>query len=713
MKTTMTPQKTPSKKSSKTSFIQPKKSRSFYGSSQETPFIQAKLAIGQSNDRYEREADAMADKIVRKNNSSVSISATKTSSQKNNPVQRKIEKEKEDEISQVQLQPSNTAKTPSSSFESKLKTSKGGGSPMTNSVKTEMETGFGQNFSNVRIHTGNHAIQMSRDIGAKAFTNGNNIYFNSSNYNPTSTTGKRLLAHELTHVVQQKSSSSVIQKDSNPTATTTTPNTAETQATVSAVPSLGGQMVMTTPFLSTKVGPPGRFEDAFLIIGPTTKISDIGRVLLPLWNTATPFTPEGSTTPNITTPLTADELAKGLFVYNRYKLAIPPAAVPPTMTYWKIGMRFPLPIRVEPGSTEGILHPLIIRSLAGTFDAAWEPLLNELPYLIANTTPTDVRQQAQDFLADNTSYRGLALMARATQNAVANEQWILEVFNQVGSGAFDLALDFMSSTVNRNISLLQHQEAGARILARISTLLATPPTSISAEQQANLDRALHMLGLVNTIEPQRLTTWEATTRDERSVYVMRVLIENYNFPVNGAAGLVGNLYSESGILPNRVEGNRDLSNPMRARDYRGRMTDFTPEQIMNRQYRRSGPAKPGIGLAQWTSSNRREGLFEHSFRGREDGANIVYNMEAQIDYLVTELMGTYRGVYDVITANDVSVHDASDEVIYNFEIPGSILSGGSKLPRTNAQVQTAFGHRRSNGDRALRAYNESQGNAEE
>ncbi|KAB8155974.1 DUF4157 domain-containing protein [Kordia sp. TARA_039_SRF] len=711
MKTTMTPQKTPSKKSSKTSFIQPKKSRIFYESSQETPFIQAKLAIGQSNDRYEREADAMADKIVRKSNSNVSISAAKISSQKNNSVQRKIEKE--DEISQVQLQTSNTAKTPSSSFESKLKTSKGSGSPMTNSVKTEMETGFGQNFSNVRIHTGNHAIQMSRDIGAKAFTNGNNIYFNSSNYNPTSTTGKRLLAHELTHVVQQKSSSSVIQKDSNPTATTTTPNTAETQATVSAVPSLGGQMVMTTPFLSTKVGPPGRFEDAFLIIGPTTKISDIGRVLLPLWNTATPFTPEGSTTPNITTPLTADELAKGLFVYNRYKLAIPPAAVPPTMTYWKIGMRFPLPIRVELGSTEGILHPLIIRSLAGTFDAAWEPLLNELPDLIANTTPIDVRQQAQDFLADNTSYRGLALMARATQNAVANEQWILEVFNQVGSGAFDLALDFMSSTVNRNISLLQHQEAGARILARISTLLATPPTSISAEQQVNLDRALHMLGLVNTIEPQRLTTWEATTRDERSVYVMRVLIENYNFPVNGAAGLVGNLYSESGILPNRVEGNRDLSNPMRARDYRGRMTDFTPEQIMNRQYRRSGPAKPGIGLAQWTSSNRREGLFEHSFRGREDGANIVYNMEAQIDYLVTELMGTYRGVYDVITANDVSVHDASDEVIYNFEIPGSILSGGSKLPRTNAQVQTAFGHRRSNGDRALRAYNESQGNAEE
>ncbi|MEM6717977.1 MAG: phage tail tip lysozyme [Bacteroidota bacterium] len=722
MKATIDSKKTSSKKNNTSSFIARK-------GTNKSLFIQAKLAVGQSNDKYEKEADAMAEKIVTKSKTPRFISPTNNAlptknNAASNSIQRKTEKEKEEEISEVQLKPSNTTQTPSSSFESKLKTSQGSGNPMTTPVKTEMEAGFGRNFSNVRIHTGSNAIQMSKDMGAKAFTNGNNIYFNSNRYNPNSASGKRLLAHELTHVVQQKSNSTVIQKDGDPAAatpatttatptTTSSPNTAETQATVDAFRTLGGQLVMTSSMLSTKVGPPSQNQDIFLIIGPTTKISNIGSVLLPLWNTATPFTSAGSTTPNITTPLTADELAKGLFVFNRYQLAIPPAANPPTMTNWKIGMRFPLPIRIDHGTTEGVLHPLIIRSMAGGFDTAWNDLLDELPQLIENTTPADLTQQTQDFITTNSRFLGLALMARATQNAVANEQLILEVFRQSGTNAFNVALDFMWNAVNRDISLLQGQESGARILGAISAILNAPHTALDATLQSKLDRAQHMLGLVSSVEPERLTQWEAITRDERSVYVMRVLIDNYNFPINGAAGLVGNLYSESGILPNRVEGNRDLSNPMRARDNRGRMTDFTPEQIMNRVYRRSGPRLPGIGLAQWTSANRREGLFQHSFRGRQDGADIVYNMEAQIDYLVTELQGSYRRVYNVITANDVSVHDASDEVIYNFEIPGSILSGGKKLPRSNAQVQRAFGHRRSNGDRALRAYNESQGNTED
>lgn len=706
MKAAITTQKTQPKKQQHQSFIKPKETNDLHGQSQEPLFIQAKLAIGQPNDKYEKEADAMGEKIVRKSKKTISLSKTSL-------VQQKKEK-----ISQVQLKPANNKNinTTSPSFESKLQSSKGNGNPMTNTVKAEMESGFGRNFNNVRIHTGTKAIQMSKDIGAKAFTNGNNIYFNSNEYNPSSTSGKRLLAHELTHVVQQKSSNSTIQKDGEPTtATTSTSNTQQTEATINAVPALGGQIIMTNSMLSTKVGPPGQFQDVFLIIGPTTKINNIGALLLPLWNTATPFTAPGATTPNITTPLTADELAKGLLVFNRYKLAIPPAAVPPAMTNWKIGMRFPLPIRIDTATNEGVLHPLIIRSLAGSFDTSWNHLLDEFPKLIANTTPANLRQQAQNFLDTNTSLmaRGIGLMAKATQNAVANEQLVLEVFNLIGSSGFTLALEFMSHSVNRDITLLKSQEAGARILARISALLAAPPTSMSPAQQASLQRAQHMFGLVSSIEAERLTTWEATTRDERSIYVMRLLIENYNFPVNGAAGLVGNLYSESGVLPNRVEGS-NIATPMRARSNRGRTTDFTPEQIMNRRGR-TKPKKGGVGLAQWTSQSRREGLFEHTFRGRQDGENILFNMEAQVDYLVSELtsIGTYRRVYNIIIANGVSVNDASDEVIYNFEVPGAILSGGSKLPRSNSKVQTVFGHRRSNSNRALRAYNESQGNAEE
>ncbi len=66
-----------------------------------------------------------------------------------------------------------------------------------------MESGFGTDFSNVRLHTDSQAAQLSQNINAKAFTYGNDIYFNKGQYNPTADSGQHLIAHELTHVVQQ------------------------------------------------------------------------------------------------------------------------------------------------------------------------------------------------------------------------------------------------------------------------------------------------------------------------------------------------------------------------------------------------------------------------------------------------------------------------------------------------------------------------------
>jgi len=66
-----------------------------------------------------------------------------------------------------------------------------------------MEPRFGADFSPVRIHTGQNAISMNNQISAKAFTHQNDIYFNQGQYNPDSSSGKHLLAHELTHTIQQ------------------------------------------------------------------------------------------------------------------------------------------------------------------------------------------------------------------------------------------------------------------------------------------------------------------------------------------------------------------------------------------------------------------------------------------------------------------------------------------------------------------------------
>ena len=129
-----------------------------------------------------------------------------------------IQKKKEDEIQakeedeiqakedEKELQMSAAADanpSDTSNLESTLNSSKSGGTPLSGKVKTEMESGIGADFSNVRIHNDSNAVQMNKQLGAQAFATGNNIYFNEGKYNPNSQDGKHLLAHELTHTVQQ------------------------------------------------------------------------------------------------------------------------------------------------------------------------------------------------------------------------------------------------------------------------------------------------------------------------------------------------------------------------------------------------------------------------------------------------------------------------------------------------------------------------------
>lgn len=95
---------------------------------------------------------------------------------------------------------------PHVSFEQNLSSSKGGGSALPEATRTFMESRFGADFGGVRIHTGEKAIQLSQTIHAHAFTHGNDIYFNQGKYNPNSASGGNLLAHELTHTLQQGAS---------------------------------------------------------------------------------------------------------------------------------------------------------------------------------------------------------------------------------------------------------------------------------------------------------------------------------------------------------------------------------------------------------------------------------------------------------------------------------------------------------------------------
>ncbi len=80
-----------------------------------------------------------------------------------------------------------------------------GGAPLDEEVRTDMEARMGQDFSDVRVHTGDAADTSARSVSAHAYTVGSNIVFQRGVYDPGSAQGQTLLAHELTHVVQQRS----------------------------------------------------------------------------------------------------------------------------------------------------------------------------------------------------------------------------------------------------------------------------------------------------------------------------------------------------------------------------------------------------------------------------------------------------------------------------------------------------------------------------
>ncbi|HBB31135.1 MAG TPA: hypothetical protein DDZ80_08865 [Cyanobacteria bacterium UBA8803] len=99
------------------------------------------------------------------------------------------------------------------SLERLLSHSRGGGNPLSGTVRSFMESRFGRDLSVVRIHTDRYAVRMAKALNAEAFASGRDVYFGEGRYSPSTTTGKRLLAHELTHTIQQSGNWSTGQEE--------------------------------------------------------------------------------------------------------------------------------------------------------------------------------------------------------------------------------------------------------------------------------------------------------------------------------------------------------------------------------------------------------------------------------------------------------------------------------------------------------------------
>ncbi|QJW89145.1 DUF4157 domain-containing protein [Spirosoma taeanense] len=169
-------------------------------------FISSGLTISQPGDAAEREAYAVAEQVVGSGRTTtLPNSGTFVSS----AVQRKCaECEREEKEQSVHRKETTTAAPVTGSFalKSQLEAARGQGSALPDQTRHQMESAFGADFGGVRLHTDSQAVMLSRQLNAHAFTYGQDIFFNSGKYDSRSTDGQKLLAHELTHVVQQSGS---------------------------------------------------------------------------------------------------------------------------------------------------------------------------------------------------------------------------------------------------------------------------------------------------------------------------------------------------------------------------------------------------------------------------------------------------------------------------------------------------------------------------
>ncbi|MEH2011626.1 eCIS core domain-containing protein [Nostoc sp.] len=202
---------------------------------------QAKLTIGEPEDKYEQEADSVAQQVMQRmaqpvNRQSIQrVAFPEESELQMKPlansitplVQREEMPEEEEELQMKSLDNSTLQRqqAPESESELQMKSmvqrraearmadapdleasinqARGGGQAMADNIRHPMEVAFGADFSGVKVHTDSQSDQLNRSIQARAFTTGQDVFFRQGEYNPGSRGGQELLAHELTHVVQQ------------------------------------------------------------------------------------------------------------------------------------------------------------------------------------------------------------------------------------------------------------------------------------------------------------------------------------------------------------------------------------------------------------------------------------------------------------------------------------------------------------------------------
>jgi hypothetical protein len=198
-------------------------------------FIQAMLTVSQPGDQYEQEADRVAEQVMRMPDQATPAVVRPEGPPQISRLQRKCEQCEEEQIQrqpmdeemeeeQIQRQPMDekmeeeeeaplqtkeaAGQTPqvTPAVQAHVEGLRDGGEPLPGTVRAFFEPRFGHDFSRVRVHTDQPAERSARAVNAQAYTTGSHIVFGAGYYSTETLDGRRLLAHELTHVVQQGAS---------------------------------------------------------------------------------------------------------------------------------------------------------------------------------------------------------------------------------------------------------------------------------------------------------------------------------------------------------------------------------------------------------------------------------------------------------------------------------------------------------------------------
>jgi hypothetical protein len=158
------------------------------------PRPQAKLTVGAPDDAFEREADHVAEQVMRMPEPEVAAAGAP-------PQVQRLCAECEEEM-QAKEEPGETPEVPDG-FAQRFSALHGTGRPLPTAERAFFEPRFGRDFANVRLHDGPAASELAGSVHARAFTVGDSIVLGAGRYAPGTSDGRQLLAHELTHVVQQ------------------------------------------------------------------------------------------------------------------------------------------------------------------------------------------------------------------------------------------------------------------------------------------------------------------------------------------------------------------------------------------------------------------------------------------------------------------------------------------------------------------------------